>query len=53
VLLRVAGLEHPGAVRKADNDDLEQGKRKRRRKQKDDAETDGDEPERPIIDVRA
>lgn len=53
VLLRVAGLEHPGAARKADNDDLEQGKHKRRRKQKEDDEADGKEPEHPIIDVRA
>ena len=57
VRLRVAGLDHPGAVRGGDNDDLEKGKRERRRKRdsdEQDAEPESLEDSPPKkIDVRA
>lgn len=57
VRLRVAGLDHPGAVRGGDNDDLEKGKRERRRKRdsdEQDAESESLEDSPPKkIDVRA
>lgn len=57
VRLRVAGLDHPGAVRGGDNDDLEKGKREGRKK-RDSDEQDADpeaseNPQPPKIDVRA
>ena len=57
VKLRVAGLEHPAAVRGGENDDLEKGKRDRRKKQgssKEEAGKDGDEQAaHQPVDVRA
>ena len=57
VRLKVAGLEHPGAVRGGDNDDLEKGKRDRRKKRKknENGEHDADCEDQPLrkIDVRA
>lgn len=57
VRLRVAGLEHPGAVRGGDNDDLEKGKRERRKKHENDAQDaeleERDDVPTPKIDVRA
>ena len=49
VLLRVAGLEHSDAVRKAANDDSEREKKKKRQKRASEA---GD-PDKPKIDLRA
>lgn len=57
VRLRVAGLEDPAAVRGGKNDDLEKGKRERRKKHQknaQDAELEGeDDAPVPKIDVRA
>lgn len=52
VLLRVAGLEHPGAVRKGDNDDLERRHKKKRKRQSEDEESPEAE-DRPNIDLQA
>ena len=54
VRLRVGGIEHLDAVRRADNDDLEQ-KRRGKRRPLGDGESDLDPPEddRPSIDLTA
>ena len=58
VTLKVAGLEHVSAVRRNENDDLEdqrEGRRKHhgRDAREQDAGTEGDDASSPAIDLRA
>ena len=54
VRLRVGGIEHLDAVRRADNDDLEK-KDRRKRQSREDAQPnpDADREDRPSIDLTA
>ena len=57
VMLKVAGLEHPSAVRSTENDDLEKKRRRRsamKNAENDDSGEDGGSPDdRDSLDIRA
>ena len=54
VRLRVGGIEHLDAARRADNDDLEKKHRGKRRARRDgQSNVDSDGEDRPTIDVTA
>ena len=54
VRLRVGGIEHLDAVRRADNDDLEKKDRRKRRSREDgQPNPDADGEDRPSIDLTA
>ena len=54
VRLRVGGIEHLDAPRRADNDDLEKKRRGKRQKQSDEASASGsDDSDHPTIDLTA
>lgn len=54
VRLRVGGIEHADAVRRADNDDLEKKNPRRHRSRRNDRENaDSDGKDRPSIDLTA
>ena len=54
VRLRVGGIKHLDAPRRADNDDLEKKRRGKRHKQGDQAlSNDADDTDRPSIDLTA